>query len=897
MTENTGPDVAETGSSPTYTIIHQVKCPGSSPAHSCHPAIASFLDVPRLFLGDNKASPLRGRHSGEHTKLKTKLDPDISFVIHRTYNCLEYHASVFAALEEAPSGVSVLAEDARHAVTELEHMEIVSNHLSDAIEEVKDRDSYDVGEFQHTSLLLGWGREQSLIAPYLHFYYARDLFAKHECRLQSQKEHINLLLGYLSDEFGREFKEAEDLFSKGLVTRKHFHKLFGPREVLATINRAGHQIAMVSRYPPLPGSDPMRVECEIMDFNGKLVKYKRIVSIPWPKNLSESDTASFGSLSAFPVRFDGQLKRRLRKRGKLFWKLRKRKLIQYTAPDELFEYQMKNGRYMVDVETYHRSCGESRPEDPNMDEFVEQLNIMDFSEFTAPPPEEFVLLMPPTIYGFGFHDKQWRRLEVRFATEIIWNDRAFEMLVLPQKEKDLLNASVLKSKASDELKIFSGRGPGVVILLHGGPGIGKTFAAVALAELSRRPLYRLTFSDIGTSVREVESNLNQAFYLGGIWDAIMLLDECDIYLETRRQSDLSRNAIVSIILHVLDYHQGITILTSRGLDLDAALQPRVHEFYGNLPKYAILSHTWGSEEVTFQDWADSSSIPHESGYTKIIEACKQAKGDGYLYVWVDTNCIDKTSSAELTEAINSMFTWYNRAGICYAYLSDVPTFKPISFAKGFRRSRWFKRGWTLQELLAPEEVVFYAADWSRIGTKATLVREIAEATGINIKYLCPEKRAVAATRDGWTKSLHITCHEASVAERMSWLARRETTRIEDMAYCMLGIFGISMPLLYGEGQGAFLRLQEEILKSSDDHSLFCWSWTMDEGQSSLLSLRPHSFLEATHYRRSRSNAQPSPYSMTNAGLSIRLRVIRCWSSHIAILNVQIPDTNEYVGIP
>ncbi|KAF4415907.1 Vegetative incompatibility HET-E-1 [Fusarium acutatum] len=156
------------------------------------------------------------------------------------------------------------------------------------------------------------------------------------------------------------------------------------------------------------------------------------------------------------------------------------------------------------------------------------------------------------------------------------------------------------------------------------------------------------------------------------------------------------------------------------------------EFYGSkVPKYAILSHTWGQEEVTFQDWADPTSVIQKWGFTKIIEACEQARNDGYSYIWVDTNCIDKSSSAELTEAINSMFTWYSKADICYAYLSDVSTFKPLSYAKEFRQSRWFKRGWTLQELLAPDCVVFYAADWSRIGTRSSLVCDIAEATGID----------------------------------------------------------------------------------------------------------------------------------------------------------------------
>ncbi|KAF4415906.1 Vegetative incompatibility HET-E-1 [Fusarium acutatum] len=130
---------------------------------------------------------------------------------------------------------------------------------------------------------------------------------------------------------------------------------------------------------------------------------------------------------------------------------------------------------------------------------------------------------------------------------------------------------------------------------------------------------------------------------------------------------------------------------------------------------------------------------------------------------------------------------------------------------------------------------------------------------------------------------------------MSWLSRRETTRIEDMAYCMLGIFGIHMPLLYGEGPRAFLRLQEEILKTSDDHSLFCWSWAMGENQGSLLAPRPHSFLEASRYQRHMLAVKPSPYAIANSGLSIRLPLIQCWSSYIAILNVRLGGESN-VGI-
>ncbi|OIW27820.1 hypothetical protein CONLIGDRAFT_551906, partial [Coniochaeta ligniaria NRRL 30616] len=175
--------------------------------------------------------------------------------------------------------------------------------------------------------------------------------------------------------------------------------------------------------------------------------------------------------------------------------------------------------------------------------------------------------------------------------------------------------------------------------------------------------------------------------------------------------------------------------------------------------------------------------------------------DGLAYVWIDTICIDKSSSAELSEAINSMFKWYRNAAICYAYLSDVPQVR-------LEYSRWFTRGWTLQEMIAPQELRFYDANWDALGTKSDLLDRLCDITGVD----------TTALRGGNLRFF-------SVARKMSWASRRQTTREEDIAYCLLGIFDISMPLLYGEGSKAFIRLQEQIIKEYDDESLFAWRST------------------------------------------------------------------------
>ncbi|KAM7184918.1 Heterokaryon incompatibility protein (HET) domain containing protein [Naviculisporaceae sp. PSN 640] len=235
--------------------------------------------------------------------------------------------------------------------------------------------------------------------------------------------------------------------------------------------------------------------------------------------------------------------------------------------------------------------------------------------------------------------------------------------------------------------------------------------------------------------------------------------------------------------------------------------------------YTILSHTWGEGEVTFQDLTSTTkNYKAMAGYGKLLGCCEKSSYEGFQYTWIDTCCIDKSSSAELSEAINSMFNWYSKAQVCYAYLSDVDGLgrdDPRQPSSSFRRSRWFQPGWTLQELLAPQEVVFFNKDWLEIGTRGSLGAVITEITGI------PQK-ALEKPLCGSETCPHI-CTGHSVAQKMSWAALRQTTREEDRSYCLMGLFRVNMPLLYGEGgDKAFSRLLQEIMKQSNDDSIFAW---------------------------------------------------------------------------
>jgi len=376
------------------------------------------------------------------------------------------------------------------------------------------------------------------------------------------------------------------------------------------------------------------------------------------------------------------------------------------------------------------------------------------------------------------------------------------------------------------------------------------------------------------------------------------------------------------------------------------------EFWGrDIPqRYAVLSHTWEEEEVTFQQFMQLSREEQRKlkGYKKIAQTCYLAQRSGIEWAWVDTCCIDKSSSAELTEAINSMFRWYQESYVCYAYLSDLKSnesseskkSKEIEQRDGDRRSkeneqrdrdkkskasdevtwkeddsqneewrgeggrwwdatstakrgdtkakgkrwkddwksdatsstaqseseplfrqrierlakcRWFTRGWTLQELIAPPRLGFYNQDWEFEGEKKTLSAELAEITRINKRVL--DNAALLST--------------IPVAQRMAWAASRQTTRAEDMAYCLLGIFGVQIPMLYGEGNKAFIRLQEEIIKESNDLSLFAWrTKATSQKYWGILALEPKDFADCTDIELWDDPMYNDEFVVTSKGLRV-----------------------------
>lgn len=296
-------------------------------------------------------------------------------------------------------------------------------------------------------------------------------------------------------------------------------------------------------------------------------------------------------------------------------------------------------------------------------------------------------------------------------------------------------------------------------------------------------------------------------------------------------------------------------------------------FADDPPPYAILSHRWTESETIYEDFVVSRI---EGRSEKVQAFCAFVKRYCSIHnvtidwAWVDTCCIDRRSSAELSEAINSMANWYKNSEFCLAYLIDVPSHKSdLETQENVRNSEWFRRGWTLQELLFPPNVIFCSADWRMLDLRKTspLIHKI---TTIPTQCL----------------AIPDLIYSESIANRMSWASARSTTRKEDEAYCLLGLFKINMPLLYGEGQNAFRRLQEEIIKQSNDESIFAWTTSENLMVTSMLASTISCFKGSGGIRQVEMH-QRAPHRITNKGLEFESDALQLRQSEGSIYLIEL----------
>jgi len=269
-------------------------------------------------------------------------------------------------------------------------------------------------------------------------------------------------------------------------------------------------------------------------------------------------------------------------------------------------------------------------------------------------------------------------------------------------------------------------------------------------------------------------------------------------------------------MHLINVESVLKIEASGEPQSETEVLKRFSDDESKRLEYAILSHCWSTkegEEIGFKEMMalgkknGREALQGRPGYNKIVASCRQAHRDGLLWLWIDTCCIDEPERAE---ALKLMYQWYQQATKCYAYLHDLVG-NSLPTGEDDRKLRWFFRGWTLQELVAPRVVLFFNQGWEPIGDKGKLRSELTKITTI------PEQILAA----GRFPHPDDPCRP-SAAQIMSWAANRETTKIEDRAYSLMGLFDVRMEMTYGEREEAFYRLQEAILGKYNDHSIFAW---------------------------------------------------------------------------
>ncbi|EPE33628.1 P-loop containing nucleoside triphosphate hydrolase [Glarea lozoyensis ATCC 20868] len=582
---------------PTYEILHRVECAKSSKYNV-------YYDSPNF--DESKSGSkyhLRGNLSvseDDLSNLSKGKTGNLSFLIFKEYQCCQKHDDEWgdswesSLSNDSPPKKGARVIDSPQDLFIKDTMQLISEGFCVALRamsKLTGRVPACYPEFVTSA---------KLEAPYAWYYIDRHIWKDSvESLKKKDQRQITMFMKHANEHNGNEYEEIDSLLERGFITPKYLDCLFIPQQLIVTNpstkssrqSKGGSDLIVAYRQlsklakPIKRGSEDRwyddtsirrhkqptcrQIKYSYWDFDGNFQENQHEIDV-------EYDDAAVGpfpisGLNVYPLKYaDESIKAKLIARGKMFWACRERKYVYYTNTNRNKASSGLDGRFMVDIATYKRMHpGNSM----NISQF-EDNSIVSQDE---PPGGDFLSLLPPTVLGFNMQEKKWLTLPVDHLSDVKWNKQAFDSLVVDAETKTLITAMVTNQiDAEKNTDLISDKGNGLIVLLHGGPGTGKTLTAESVAELSEKPLYRVTCGDIGTDPEAVEKYLKTVLHLGKVWGCVVLLDEADVFLEQRTLSDLQRNALVSVFLRVLEYYDGILILTSNRVGtFDEAFKSRI----------------------------------------------------------------------------------------------------------------------------------------------------------------------------------------------------------------------------------------------------------------------------------------------------------------------------------
>lgn len=401
---------------------------------------------------------------------------------------------------------------------------------------------------------------------------------------EEQHVQFQVLLDAIIDQYEDEYNLVDQMTQKGIITQAYVKYLFKPGDIIVQgqdQNTRGYLgKSLLEENKGSQDSDELQLKTFSVrvwswDFDGEFSREVSTLKLEF--DATDCSDKKIDELSIRPLRYANEsTKTRLKTRGEWVWKCRVRHMVSYDDTPKVLQ-QSSDERYMVDMAIYrelHRSgLGKINPDWQHR---VSYLGPQEMKQ-EHPPDEDFFFLAPLRIKAYNLKRKKWVDLHLDGLREISWNTKAFESLVLNKKTKRLIQALISNQiETGKSTDLISGKGNGLIMLLHGGPGTGKTLTAESVAEIAKKPLYPVTCGDIGTKPEDVDRYLESVLYLGKIWGCVVLLDEADVFLEQRSLEDLQRNALVSVFLRVLEYYDGILILTSNRVGtFDEAFKSRI----------------------------------------------------------------------------------------------------------------------------------------------------------------------------------------------------------------------------------------------------------------------------------------------------------------------------------